>query len=178
MDERQGAFPGIRVATDRTCVRDCALPLCIPRTGIALVLPSACALINSSLANMDTELNSTSPTATKPTASPVTPFPSARPDTPAPTPATTASVETAKDAGATLLRRATQGAHDAIDGLSAKVSGVASGAQDKVDRALQARDEWTTAARDAVREHPLLALGGALLVGAALNALMSSRRDR
>ena len=131
---------------------------------------------------MDTDIDTSSPTTTQPTAAPVTPFPSANQGVPAPAPAAAARVEPADDAAKaaddTLLRRVTQSAHDAIDGLSAKVSGVTSGAQDKVDQALQARDEWTTAARDAVREHPLLAIGGALLVGAALNALMSSRRDR
>lgn len=129
---------------------------------------------------MDTDIDTSSPTTAQPTAAPVTPFPSANQGVPAP--AAAARVEPADDAAKaaddTLLRRVTQSAHDVIDGLSAKVSGVTSGAQDKVDQALQARDEWTTAARDAVREHPLLAIGGALLVGAALNALMSSRRDR
>ncbi len=128
---------------------------------------------------MDTDIDTTSPNPTKPTATPVTPFPSAKQGGPAPAPAAAAPADdAAKDAADTLLSRVTQSAHDVIDGLSAKVSGVTSGAQDKVDQALQARDEWTTAARDAVREHPLLALGGALLVGAALNALLSSRRDR
>jgi hypothetical protein len=121
---------------------------------------------------MDTDINTNSPTATQPTAAPVTPFPSAKQDSPEP------ATDAAKQAADTLLGRVTQSAHDVIDGLSARVSGVTSGAQDKVDQALQARDEWTTAARDAVRDHPLLFIGGALLVGAALNALMSSRRDR
>ena len=129
---------------------------------------------------MDTDLNTSTPTTDKPTAASVTPFPSAKQDSTAPTPAASVepTVDAAKDAGDSLLRRVTQSAHDVIDSLSAKVSGVTTGTQDKVDQVLQTRDEWTTAARDAVREHPLLAIGGALLVGAAVNALLSSRRDR
>jgi len=123
---------------------------------------------------MDTDLNT--PTTSKP----ATPFPSTNQGAaPAPASATVESAaDAARNASDTLLRRATQGAHDVIDGISAKVSGVATGAQGKVDQVLQTRDEWTGAARDVVREHPLLAIGGALLFGAALNALLSSRRDR
>ncbi len=128
---------------------------------------------------MDTDINTNSPTSAKPASAPVTPFPSAKQDSAASARASVEStVDAAKDAGGSLLHRATQNAHDVIDSLSAKVSGVTTDTQDKLDQVLQTRDEWTTAARDAVREHPLLAIGGALLVGAAVNALLSSRRDR
>ena len=124
---------------------------------------------------MDTDINS--PINRVPTAAPLTPFPSTQQPGTAAAPAaarTGAIQQTAAPGDDTVLRRVTQRAHDAVDGLSAKLEG----AQDKVDQALQTREEWTAAARDAIREHPLLALGGALLVGAALNALLPSRRDR
>jgi hypothetical protein len=123
---------------------------------------------------MDTDLNSS-------ISKPATPFPSAA-STPAAapsrTPAAAPAVADAASAATDLLGRATQRAHDFVDGVSAKVSGVTGSARDKLDDVTQARDEWMTAARDTVREHPLLAIGGALLVGAALHALTSSGRDR
>jgi len=128
---------------------------------------------------MDTDINTNSPNTAEPASAPVTPTPSAKQDSAASARASVElTVDAAKDAGDRLLDRVTQNAHDVIDSLSAKVSGVTTDTQDKLDQVLQTRDEWTTAARDAVREHPLLAIGGALLVGAAVNALLSSRRDR
>jgi len=117
---------------------------------------------------MDNDLHS--PTTT-PASNPVKPFPSAKSDRPA-------ADGPAKPEGDGLLGRATQGAHDVIDGLSAKVAGVASQAQDKVDRVVQAPGEWSASAREAVRQNPWLALGGAVLVGIALNRLLFSRSDR
>ena len=117
---------------------------------------------------------------TQPTATPATPFPTtgAEPrtvnraaDVPPEAAASTPLVDG-------LLRRATQGAHDVIDGLAAKASAVASGAQDKVDHVTDTRDAWIESARDAIRQHPFLAVGGALLVGAALLSLNSSRDAR
>ncbi len=131
------------------------------------------------------------PSADAAGANPVTPFPTAlgdRPDARTAPHATAARdinaavsrdaapKSDAADAGATpdLLRRVTQGAHDVIDSLSAK----AAAAQGKVGQVTGAGDEWISAARDVVRERPLLVIAGALLVGAGLNALLSSRGDR
>ena len=76
-----------------------------------------------------------------------------------------------------LIKRATSSAHDAVDGIAAKVSSVADGLQGGVSKVGDTRDDWVEAARDAIREHPLATVAGALVVGAALLSLMSSRRD-
>jgi hypothetical protein len=39
------------------------------------------------------------------------------------------------------------------------------------------RDEWIESARDAIRQHPFAAVAGALVIGAALLSLRSSRDD-
>ncbi len=67
-----------------------------------------------------------------------------------------------------LLGRVTQGAHDAVDGVAARLSSVTDGLGDT-------RDEWLESARDAVRQHPFAAVAGALVVGAALSSLRRSR---
>lgn len=76
-----------------------------------------------------------------------------------------------------LIRQATSGAHDAIDGLSSKAAALAGGLQGGVSKAGDTRDEWIESARDAIRQHPFATVAGALIVGAALLSLSSSRRD-
>ena len=117
-------------------------------------------------------------------ASPATPFPAsgdARPD----------AAPAVQDAGATppgaaaaaapmvdrLIKRAASSAHQAVDDVAAKVSSLSGGLQDGVSHAGDTRDEWVEAARDAIRQHPFATVAGALVVGAALLSLVSSRRD-
>ena len=76
-----------------------------------------------------------------------------------------------------LIKRVTQSAHDAVDSVAAKVSSVTDGLQGGVDKAGDTRDEWIEAARDAIRQHPFAAVAGALVIGAALLSLRSSRDD-
>jgi hypothetical protein len=99
--------------------------------------------------------------------------------------------------GGETLAHAAAAVHHAVDVTVEKVAPVVDGVHDKVesarasiheakvqaarlrDDARQARDttaEWIGAARDAVREHPLAAFAGALLLGAALGSAASSRR--
>jgi hypothetical protein len=132
--------------------------------------------------------NTTSPTTTNPTASSgTTPFPT---DATKPAAATAPAnangdVGAAKPADAKaaapivdgLIKRVTQGAHDAVDSLAAKVTSVTEGLQGGVDRAGDTRDEWIESARDAIRQHPFAAVAGALVIGAALLSLRSSRDD-
>ena len=76
-----------------------------------------------------------------------------------------------------LIKQATTGAHDAIDSLSSKASSIADGLQGGVSKAGDTRDEWIESARDAIRQHPFATVAGALVIGAALLSLRSSRRD-
>lgn len=124
-------------------------------------------------------------------ASPVTPFPAsgdandgARPDVSVNQ--RDASATKATDAAAAaaaapivdrLIKRATSSAHEAVDNVAAKVSSLTDGLQDGMAHAGDTRDEWVEAARDAIREHPFATVAGALVIGAALLSLVSSRRD-
>lgn len=122
-------------------------------------------------------------------ASPATPFPAsgdaddaARRNAPANQ--QDASATKASDAAASaapivdrLIKRAASSAHDAVDSVAAKVSSLSDGLQDGVAHAGDTRDEWVEAARDAIREHPFATVAGALVIGAALVSLISSRRD-
>lgn len=76
-----------------------------------------------------------------------------------------------------LIKQATTTAHDAIDSLSSKASSLAGGLQGGVDKASDTKDEWIESARDAIRQHPFATVAGALVIGAALLSLRSSRRD-
>lgn len=125
--------------------------------------------------------NTTSPTTTNPaTSSGSTPFP-----TDATKPATAATALNANndtaDAKATapiidgLLKRVTQSAHDTVDTVAAKVSSVTDDLQGGVDKVGDTGDEWLEAARDMIRKHPFTAVAGALVIGAALLSLRSSR---
>jgi len=74
-----------------------------------------------------------------------------------------------------LLKRVTQTAHDAVDGVAAKISSTVEGLQGGVSKATDTRDEWVESAREAIRQHPFAAIGTAVLVGLALRSLTSSR---
>ena len=131
---------------------------------------------------MDNTTSSTNPPAT----SPGTPFPAsnaANGET-KPTPANADTRSNPTDAAAAaapivdrLLKRATSSAHDAVDSVAAKVGSIADGLQGGVSRVGDTRDEWIESARDAIRQHPFAAVAGALVIGAALLSLNSSRRD-
>jgi hypothetical protein len=74
-----------------------------------------------------------------------------------------------------LLKRMTERAHAAIDGVADRLSSTVEGVQGGVEQAGQARDEWLEAAREAIRQHPLAAVAGAALVGLAVYSLASPR---
>lgn len=74
-----------------------------------------------------------------------------------------------------LLDRVTQRAHEAVDGVSSRISSTLDGLQGGVSSVGDTRDEWMESAREAVRQHPFAAIGGAVLVGLALHSLMSTR---
>ena len=121
--------------------------------------------------------DTTSPTSTTPaTASGATPFPTdtVKPAT-APSNDASAGAKAAAPLVDGLIKRVTQSAHDAIDGLAAKATSVTDGLQGGVDKASDTRDEWVESARDAIRQHPFAAVAGALVIGAALLSLRSSR---
>ena len=59
--------------------------------------------------------------------------------------------------------------------MSSRISSTIDGLQGGVSNVGDTRDEWLESAREAVRQHPFAAIGGAVLVGLALHSLMSSR---
>jgi ElaB/YqjD/DUF883 family membrane-anchored ribosome-binding protein len=138
--------------------------------------------LNHPANRIDMDNTTTPTTSTNPsTTSASTPFPT---DSAKPTPPTTPSnapAATSDDAKAAapivdgLIKRVTQSAHDAVDSVAAKVSSVSEGLQGGVDKASDTRDEWIASARDVIREHPFAAVAGALVIGAALLSLRSSR---
>lgn len=69
----------------------------------------------------------------------------------------------------------TQSTHDAVGSVAAKVSSVTDGLQGSVDKVGDTRDEWLESARDAIRQHPFAAVASALVIGATLLSLRSSR---
>ena len=131
-------------------------------------------------------MDNTTSSTHSPAAAPVTPFPAngaTKPTTPnagadtnstAPVDAATAAAAPIVDR---LLKRATSSAHDAVDSVAAKVGSIADGLQGGVSKVGDTRDEWIESARDAIRQHPFAAVAGALVIGAALLSLNSSRRD-
>jgi ElaB/YqjD/DUF883 family membrane-anchored ribosome-binding protein len=134
--------------------------------------------------------NTTTPTSADPvTPAPVTPFPASNGAANAAQSAGTGDSVDAdtgsgaqESAGATpavdrLIKQAATSAHDVIDSVASKVSSLTDGLQRSVSNAGDARDEWVEAARDAIRQHPFATAAGALVVGAALVSLVSSRRD-
>mgnify|MGYP003532595683 FL=1 len=68
-------------------------------------------------------------------------------------------------AGADVVQRVAQGAHDSIDRLQ-------SGLQSGVEQARISADEWSGSLRETVREHPLSAVGGAFALGVIFARLM------
>jgi ElaB/YqjD/DUF883 family membrane-anchored ribosome-binding protein len=132
--------------------------------------------------------NTTSPPSTTPTTSSAnTPFPtdSTKPSAATAAPHSTSDVATGQPADAKaaapiadgLIKRVTQSAHDAVDSLAAKVTSMTDGLQGGVDKVGDTRDEWIESARDAIRQHPFAAVAGAVVIGAALLSLRSSRND-
>ena len=100
------------------------------------------------------------------------------------TPATNTPARQQPDAGAAasaapvvegLLKRVTQTAHEAVDGVAAKISSTVDGIQGSVSKVGDTRDEWIESAREAIRQHPFAAVGTAVLIGLALRSLASSR---
>ena len=119
--------------------------------------------------------NTTSTTTNAPTATPTTPFPAASNGTAPASTDTGKPADTAAPIVDRLIKRATSSAHDAVDSVAAKVSSLTDGLQGGVDKVGDTRDEWIASAREAIRQHPFAAIAGALVVGAALLSLSSSR---
>jgi hypothetical protein len=86
-----------------------------------------------------------------------------------------------------LLHRAAQGAHHTIDRLvdgaaptvqqlSDRVSSTEASLQARAHRMRQAGDAWTEQLRGTVRGNPLLAMAGAVVLGALVAQITRSRR--
>jgi hypothetical protein len=74
-----------------------------------------------------------------------------------------------------FVDRAARSAHGVIDAVASKVGAAVEGVGNGKAKIADSRDAWLGAARDAVRERPLAAIGIALLVGAAVLSLRSTR---
>ena len=91
------------------------------------------------------------------------------------------------DKTATSIDRLSTGAHEAVDKTAASVDRLSSGAHEAVDKVAQAaataaeqfgqraeqmrarQEQWTTAARECVRRHPMASIGIAVGVGVLLS---------
>ena len=120
----------------------------------------------------------TSDPTTPSTVSDPTPFPSGDANRPvAPAASARADAKASTFTADSVIRRVTRSAHDAVDSVSAKVSSVTEDLQGGIDKVGDTRDAWIESARDAIRQHPFAAVAGALVIGAALLSLRSSRAD-
>jgi hypothetical protein len=75
-----------------------------------------------------------------------------------------------------LATRARQVTHDVMDKGAARLSSATQRVQTGTSKAAETGDAWAASARDAIRRHPLAAVAGALLVGAAATIAAASRR--
>jgi len=82
------------------------------------------------------------------------------------------AVDAAADAGKDVIARVATELHEGVDKVEPMVSTLEENARKAADLPIQ----WTDAAREAIREKPLMAMSGALLIGAALLHLLSSAR--
>jgi ElaB/YqjD/DUF883 family membrane-anchored ribosome-binding protein len=84
------------------------------------------------------------------------------------------------------IDRLARSAHQAIDQVADKAEPVrqrlhgsidqaAAAVQSQADRLDRVQDEWLTALRDCVREHPIASVASALAAGMLLDRLLSSR---
>ena len=103
------------------------------------------------------------------------PFPVAGQATPAKPQPDSGAAASAAPVVDSLLKRVTQTAHEAVDGVAAKISSTVDGIQGGVSKVGDTRDEWVESAREAIRQHPFAAIGTAVLIGLALRSLTSSR---
>lgn len=84
------------------------------------------------------------------------------------------------------VNRVVQGAHEAVDRIAERAAPVVerlkssmTGASDSMHSGVEQfsamQEEWIETARTTVREHPIAALGAAVLAGMVLSKILSSR---
>lgn len=73
--------------------------------------------------------------------------------------------------GAKVMDRVVQGAHQAVDRLAEKAGPAIDAVSGHADQWNAAQEEWVESARNTVREHPLAALGAAVLFGMVVSRL-------
>jgi ElaB/YqjD/DUF883 family membrane-anchored ribosome-binding protein len=71
----------------------------------------------------------------------------------------------ASTGGGSLLNKVVQGAHDAIDRLAEKATPALDGMNTHADQFKAMEEEWVQTARSTVRDHPLAAVGAAVVFG-------------
>ena len=82
------------------------------------------------------------------------------------------AVDAAADAGVDVIARVASDLHEGVD----KVEPMASRLEETSRKAADLPLEWANAAREVIREKPLVAISGAVLIGAALLHLLSYAR--
>ena len=82
------------------------------------------------------------------------------------------AVDAAADIGEDVIARVADGLNEAVD----KVEPMASRLEETSRKAADLPLEWANAAREVIREKPLVAMSGAVLIGAALLHLLSYAR--
>lgn len=85
--------------------------------------------------------------------------------------------------GENMIDRVVHGVHQAVDRMAEKavptaervksgVSGAAEAVQSKADHLGEMQEEWLTACRDSVRDHPLKSVGLAVVAGVVLSRIL------
>ena len=64
-----------------------------------------------------------------------------------------------------MMDRVVQGAHEAVDRLAQRATPAIDALSGQADHWTEVQDEWVESARNTVRDHPLAALGAAVVFG-------------
>jgi hypothetical protein len=83
------------------------------------------------------------------------------------------AIDAAAGAGEDVIARVVSDLHETVDGVADRAEPMAS----RLEEASQVSRQWMDAAREVIRERPLVAMSGALLIGAAVLHLVSSSRQ-
>jgi hypothetical protein len=87
-----------------------------------------------------------------------------------------AAVDATADAGEDVVTRVRAGLHATVDSVADKVAPIVNRFKGSSRNAGDLPGQWTDAARTVIRQRPIVAISGALLVGAALLHLVTFSR--
>ncbi|NLD68357.1 MAG: hypothetical protein GX644_06030 [Limnobacter sp.] len=100
--------------------------------------------------------------------------------------ANASSGESGRDRGAEIVDRMAQTAHRAVDRMAeratpavervrSRIEDASSRAYSQADHIAEVQDQWLTATRDCIRNHPIASVGVAVLGGMLLSRILSDR---